>query len=322
MIDFDRLRGDLTGFASDEWIAELFAVSQYKLSDDAHGDLPRWREAIASLPDSGKHAFDLSSPAVAAHIDWDEREQGLARENLLRLSPWRKGPFNIGDIAIDSEWRSDLKWSRFENAISPLHDRRILDVGSGNGYYALRMRGLGARLILGIDPTLLFVAQFAALTHFMRAEPVHILPLRLNELPKSAPLFDTTFSMGVLYHQRDPFEHLQQLKETLRSDGELVLETLIAPGDASDVVIPENRYARMRNVWHLPTAGRLSEWLGESGFTEVRVVDQTHTKWEEQRSTEWMSFESLREALDPSDSSKTVEGLPAPLRAIVVCKSS
>ena len=322
MIDVDQLHGDLTGFASDEWIAALVAVSQDKLSDDAHGDLPRWREAIASLPDSGKHAFDLSSPSVSARIDWDDREQGLARENLLQLSPWRKGPFNIGDIEIDSEWRSDLKWSRFENAISPLHDRRILDVGSGNGYYALRMRGLGARLILGIDPTILYVAQFAALTHFMQTEPVHILPLRLHELPADSPLFDTTFSMGVLYHQRDPLEHLRQLKETLRSDGELVLETLIAPGDASDVVIPEGRYARMRNVWHLPTAKRLTEWLIESGFTEVRVVDQTHTKYEEQRSTEWMSFESLREALDPFDSSKTVEGLPAPLRATVVCNRS
>jgi len=320
MIDVDRLRDDLTGFASDEWITALIAVSQEKISDDAHGDLPRWRETIASLPESGKHEFDLTLPAVTARIDWAEKARRQARENLLRLSPWRKGPFDIGNIRIDSEWRSDLKWSRFENAISPLADRRVLDVGSGNGYYALRMRGLNARLILGIDPTLLYVAQFAALTHFMQAEPVHILPLRLNELPESLPLFDTTFSMGVLYHQRDPFEHLQQLKETLRSDGELVLETLIAPGDSSGVVIPEGRYARMRNVWHLPTARRLTEWLSETGFIDTRIVDQTFTRCEEQRSTEWMSFESLHEALDPSDSNKTVEGLPAPLRAIIVCK--
>ena len=182
------------------------------------------------------------------------------------------------------------------------------------------MRGLGARLVVGIDPTLLFVIQFAALTHFMQPEPVYVLPLRLHELPDAEPGFDTTFSMGVLYHQRNPIEHLMQLRNTLCDDGELVLETLIVTGQESEVVVPVERYARMRNVWHLPTLKRLEEWLLEAGFVDIRVVDQTETSTDEQRSTEWMPFESLREALDPSDPARTVEGLPAPLRAVLVCK--
>ena len=241
--------------------------------------------------------------------------------SLLQLAPWRKGPFDIAGISIDSEWRSDLKWDRLSRCISPLTGRRILDVGSGNGYYALRMRGAGAKLVLGVDPTILFVAQFTAIQHFMRAEPVHILPLRLHELPGTPALFDTTFSMGVLYHQRDPLQHLHQLKQSLRRDGELVLETLILPGESSDVLVPEDRYARMRNVWHLPTRLRLSEWLAESGFADIRTIDQTITTIEEQRATGWMPFESLAEALNPADFRKTVEGLPAPLRMIVVCRN-
>jgi tRNA (mo5U34)-methyltransferase len=51
------------------------------------------------------------------------------------------------------------------------------------------------------------------------------------------------------------------------------------------------------------------------------MVAVTDTTVHEQRSTEWMPFESLAEALDPDDPSRTIEGLPAPMRAIVICKS-
>ena len=322
LFDFDRLRENLVGFSSDDWISKLIDLSQQKTRDAAHGNLSDWRKTLCKLPDAGNHEFDLCSAAVASHFDWTEETKREARDTLLDLVPWRKGPFDIGGIEIDTEWRSNLKWQRLKNCISPLSDRRILDVGCGNGYYALRMRGAGARLVIGIDPTLLFVIQFIALTHFMTDEPVHVLPLRLHELPASGPLFDTTFSMGVLYHQRDPIEHLTQLKQTLRKNGELVLESLIIPGDTSELIIPEARYARMRNVWHLPTVKRLEEWLGDAGFSNIRVIDQTVTTTDEQRTTEWMPFESLQQALDPSDTSQTVEGLPAPLRVILVCKNA
>ena len=60
------------------------------------------------------------------------------------------------------------------------------------------------------------------------------------------------------------------------------------------------------------------DWLAGAGFTDGRVVDITRTTLDEQRSTEWMRFESLREALDPRDPLRTVEGHPAPVRAIVI----
>lgn len=320
MLNFDRLRHDLSAIAPDDWISNVIDLSATRLADKAHGNLADWRDALRSLPHVSVQPFDLDSPRITGHLDWPDDTLQLARSNLLKLLPWRKGPFDIGGIHIDSEWRSDLKWRRVSTSIERLTGRRILDVGCGNGYYALRMRGQGANLVLGIDPTVLFVVQFAAITHFMRQEPVHVLPLRLHELPVPVPEFDTTFSMGVLYHQRKPLEHLTQLLHSLRAGGELVLETLILPGAASEVVFPEDRYARMRNVWHLPTQGRLLEWLGESGFTRIRTIDQTLTTPTEQRSTEWMPFESLREALDPADPRKTIEGLPAPLRIVITCQ--
>ena len=321
MLDCERLGLDLSGCAADDWVSDLVNVSRDNLNDSKHGNLPGWRAVLESLPDVGKHRFELTTPSVKTRFDWPGQAMNQARQSLLQLAPWRKGPFDIAGISIDTEWRSDLKWDRLSKAISPLSDRRILDVGCGNGYYALRMRGAGAKLVLGVDPTILFVVQFAAIRHFMQAEPVHVLPLRLQELPGPPALFDTTFSMGVLYHQRDPLQHLLQLKQTLRRDGELVLETLIVPGESSEVVVPEDRYARMRNVWHLPTRLRLTEWLAESGFTDIRCINETFTTTGEQRATEWMPFESLTDALDPADSRKTVEGLPAPLRIIVVCRN-
>lgn len=320
MVDFERLRRDLSGRAPDDWIASVTDLCSIRLADKAHGNLPGWREALNSLPNVGEQPFSLDSPCISGQFDWPHDALQLARESLEKLIPWRKGPFDIGGIHIDSEWRCDLKWQRVGDSIEPLAGRTILDVGCGNGYYALRMRGQGAKLVLGVDPTVLFVVQFAAITHFMRQEPVHVLPLRLQELPAPVPEFDTTFSMGVLYHQREPLEHLAQLRRTLRAGGELVLETLIVPGEASAVVVPADRYARMRNVWHLPTQLRLFEWLSESGFTRIRSIDQTLTTVAEQRSTQWMPGESLRGALDPADPRKTIEGLPAPLRIVVTCK--
>jgi len=322
MLDYGRLSQDLSGCAADDWVAALAGLSRDRLSDRAHGNLPAWCELLGSLPDVGRHRFDLKTSSVKARFDWPDQAFNPTREALLQLSPWRKGPFDIAGIRIDAEWRSNLKWDRLGSVISPLAGRRILDVGCGNAYYALRMRGAGARLVLGIDPTILFIVQFAAIQHFMQAEPVHVLPLRLHEIPRPAMLFDTTFSMGVLYHQRDPVQHLHQLKQTLRRDGELVLETMIVPGASSEVVVPDGRYARMRNVWQLPTRLRLSEWLAEAGFADIRGIEPTCTTIEEQRTTEWMPFESLAEALDPADSRKTVEGLPAPLRMIIVCRKA
>lgn len=194
----------------------------------------------------------------------------------------------------------------------------MLDVGSGNGYYALRMLGAGADCVIGVDPTLLFVMQFRALQHFLPELPVHVLPLRSSELPHASKAFDTVFSMGVLYHQRSPLEHLRELRDQLKPGGELVLETLVLPGDQAFARTPEDRYARMRNVWLLPSIAELTTWLQRSGFREPHCADLTATTSEEQRSTEWMTFESLREALDPADDRRTVEGWPAPLRAILI----
>jgi len=297
MLDYPGLAECLNSIGLDSWMSEIEPLLRARLDARAHGDFERWNKALDAL----RHSSD---PAET-------------RALLLQLSPWRKGPFNVGGVEIDAEWRSDLKWARLADGIAPLQGRNVLDVGSGNGYYALQMRAAGAKLVIGVDPTLLYVLQFLAINHFEQDRSVFILPLRLQELMLPARRFDTTFSMGVLYHQRSPVDHLRQLRDTLRPDGQLVLETIFIPGDESYACTPADRYARMNNVWLLPTVAELTTWLRRSGFKDVEVIDTTVTTADEQRSTEWMTFESLADALDPDDHGKTVEGWPAPRRVVV-----
>jgi tRNA (mo5U34)-methyltransferase len=302
----------------DHWKTELGPLLQKRLSASAHGDIGRWQSMLDSLPPVEKTQGQFTSDAVTVGSGaLSDDAAATARHSMLGLAPWRKGPFNVGGIEIDAEWRSNLKWDRLQDSIAPLADRNVLDVGCGNGYYALRMRGAGARCVLGVDPTLLHIMQFLAVCHFMLDEPVVLLPLRLHEIPQQSRAFDTTFSMGVLYHQRSPVDHLRQLKGTLRQGGQLVLETLYMPGEESYACTPVERYARMRNIWLLPTVAELTTWLQRSGYDDIEVIDQAVTTVGEQRSTEWMSFESLRESLDPKDLTRTVEGWPAPQRVVV-----
>jgi tRNA (mo5U34)-methyltransferase len=303
MIDYPSLWQCLTDLGLDNWRAHCEPLLQERLSDAGHGDFKRWRRVIENLD------------------TLDEDDSTAIRESLMSLSPWRKGPFKIGNVVIDAEWQSDLKWNRLQDGIAPLDDRNVLDVGCGNGYYALQMWAAGARSVVGIDPTILTVMQFRAISRFSAAKRVFVLPLRLHELPEISDAFDTTFSMGVLYHQRSPIDHLRQLRSTLRPGGQLVLETLFMPGEDSFARTPTDRYARMRNVWLLPSVAELRTWLQRSGFVDVQIIDETITTTNEQRSTEWMTFESLAEALDPTDPSRTVEGWPAPRRVVAIANA-
>lgn len=317
-----ELRDDLASLGLESWFATLQPLLDERLAGSAHGDMPAWLDVLHALPKVEKSSATLTADAV--HLlarDLPPEQQQAIRTALLQLIPWRKGPFNIGGVHIDSEWRSDLKWHRVQQALEPLTGKRVLDVGCGNGYYALRMLGAGASCVIGVDPTLLYIMQFRALQHFLPPLPVHILPLRSQELPTPAAAFDTVFSMGVLYHQRSPLDHLRELRGHLRPGGELLLETLVLPGSGAFARTPEDRYARMRNVWLLPSVAELTVWLQRCGFANVRCTDLTATTTDEQRSTEWMPFESLREALDAAQPGLTVEGWPAPLRAIIAASA-
>jgi len=292
-----------------DWSA-LADLGWQQLENNTHGDLPQWLDAIGKLP-CGDGFSDLNRNApMLGHTSANPER---LRELLMELHPWRKGPLELAGIRIDTEWRSDWKWDRLASHLD-LQDRQILDIGCGNGYFGLRMLGAGAKLVVGIDPTMVFVMQWLAMQKLAPGLSNYVLPLGIEDLPEDTGGFDTVFSMGVLYHRRKPVEHLEQLKKLTRPGGQLVLETLIIDGEGKNTLEPEGRYARMRNVHAIPSVATLKGWLEQAGLPGFRVLDISKTTVEEQRSTDWMTFESLRECLDPDNPARTIEGHPAPLR--------
>jgi len=286
-----------------------------------HGDFAGWVEALKSLPHIEPESFDLGSKVrIGEPGQCSEAERDSLAQTLMRLQPWRKGPFELFGIHMDTEWRSDWKWDRLKDHIAPLENRSVLDVGCGNGYHCWRMAGAGARFVLGVDSHLLFTMQYWAIRHFLKTPPVFVAPLALEDLPPDLNAFDTVFSMGVLYHRRSPFDHLYGLKDCLRRGGQLVLETLVIEGAEGMTLVPQGRYARMPNVWFLPSCDTLHEWLKKAGYRNIHLLNVSKTTIEEQRTTPWMTFESLPQALDHDNPAITIEGYPAPERAIFIAE--
>jgi len=322
MTDYSKLYAMLEGSQLAPWL-ETLPATVAALFERGHGDLARWQSAVDAMPRMRPSSIDLCADSVriGEASDVDETTRAEIERQLRIMHPWRKGPYSVFGVDIDTEWRSDWKWQRLKGHITPLAGRYVLDVGCGNGYHGWRMAGEGAALVAGVDPTMLFVMQYQALQQYMPETPVYVLPLGVEQMPPKLGGFDTLFSMGVLYHRRSPIEHLYELRSLLRPGGELVLETLVIEGDQNTVLVPEGRYARMRNVWFIPSALALEGWLRRCGFRSVRLADVTATTVEEQRSTAWMTFESLPDFLDPDNRALTVEGLPAPRRATLVAEA-
>lgn len=324
MIDTDNLYPLLTVKQADAWIDILPSQLTAALHPSRHKMLPIWQLQMENLPNfpTVERILTTDTIRIGLHSDIPDEDRSNLETQLRNLLPWRKGPFDLFGINIDTEWRSDWKWRRLEQHITPLTDRLVLDVGCGNGYFCWRMLGAGAKSVIGIDPLLLNVMQFLFIRKlYGSTPPVFVLPLGIEDLPDNLKLFDTVFSMGVLYHRRSPIDHLLELKGCLKPGGELILETLIIDGDTGVVLMPEDRYAGMRNVWFIPSSQTLISWLKRCGFFNIRLVDITTTTTEEQRSTTWMPYHSLKDNLDPINSTLTIEGLPAPKRAIFLAQT-
>lgn len=321
MSRFQSFYQQIAGNKLQNWLETLPSQLKRWEQDALHGDFKQWQKVLDHLPVAPKNHIELKQKVEFGLPEDLSDGQKQRLEVLLRqLMPWRKGPFTLHGLTIDTEWRSDWKWDRVLPHISALKHRTVLDVGCGSGYHLWRMKGEGAEFVVGIDPSQLFYCQFEAIKHFNPDPTVHLLPIGIDEMPE-LKAFDTVFSMGVLYHRRSPIDFLAQLKHQLRPGGELVLETLVIEGDEQAVLVPTDRYAKMRNVWFIPSTAALLLWLQRVGFKDAKVVDLSVTSLDEQRKTSWMENESLIDFLDPTDHSKTIEGYPAPLRAVIVAQA-
>lgn len=306
------------------WADELESLLEAKEYFQRHRDRKSqaYIEIIENLKQLPPITCQLNQDWVTIGKEGDLPPQSAEQvlHALYGLRPWRKGPFNVFGTAVDTEWVSSLKWNRLTSHIAPLKGRRVLDIGSSCGYYLFRMCSQQPKLLLGLEPYATFYYQFCFLQKLIQAENCYTVPAKFEELPLLEGYFDSVFHMGVLYHVRSPLDTLIQIRRTLRRGGELVLETLVIPGTDYLALSPQDRYAKMNNVYFLPTVNCLTSWLEKAGFTNVRCIDVTRTTSDEQRKTAWVQTESLADFLDADDEMRTVEGHPAPRRALMIAE--
>lgn len=165
MIDYTQLYQGLQHIPELRgWLTQLPQQVAENLSPHRWGDLPDWRAAVEALPDIAPSSIELgNSVRIGQASDASPEQLQLLEQELRKLHPWRKGPWEIFGLPIDTEWRSDWKWDRVLPHLAPMENRLVLDVGCGNGYHCWRSYGAGARRVIGIDPSAKFVAQFYAL---------------------------------------------------------------------------------------------------------------------------------------------------------------
>jgi tRNA (mo5U34)-methyltransferase len=318
LFDRERLYNRLKVEGQGAWADELRSKTQNAIAKDRHGNLATWMDAWNQLPAAVDRRLIADRDAVTIEGQLSDEDKVSLQQKLMAFHPWRKGPFELFGTEIDTEWRSCLKWDRLTPHVD-FQKCRVLDVGCGNGYYGWRILQAGANLVVGFDPFLLFLMQFEVVRRYADPAAEHyVLPLTDQDIPTRLNFFNVTLSMGVLYHRTSPIDHLQALWHSLRTGGTLVLETLIIETDAITCLMPEDRYAKMRNVWFIPSIPMLLLWLKRTGFKDIQVIDVSATTVAEQRRTAWMTFESLADYLDPADPSRTIESYPAPVRAMVV----
>ena len=266
---------------------------------------------------------DLSSEAVTIgeHQDLTAVEHATLEKLLHQLIPWRKGPYRFFGHEVDAEWRSNLKWDRVLKSGVKLEDKIVADIGCSSGYYMCRALAKHPRNILGIDPSEKFYYAFQLIQRFVQAPRMQYELFGVEHMGYFKRVFETVLCMGILYHHRDPLGLLSEIRDSMISGGEILIETQAIPGDEPVCLCPPGRYAKARNVYFLPTAECVAAWLKKSRFVDIEIVSSLKVEPGEQRSTAFAPFQSLEDFLDPEDDSRTLEGFDAPLRVMLTAKA-
>ena len=252
--------------------------------------------------------------------DFSSDENSLILQCAKKLIPWRKGPFSVCGIDIDSEWQSNIKYNIVKNHLN-IENKIVADVGCNNGYYMFRMLEKNPKKLVGFDPSPLFKLQFDVVNHFAKSDIIYEL-LGVEHIEYYEHKFDFIVMMGVLYHRTDPISTLKSLSRALNKNGEILIDTFMIDGEEDMVLTPKDRYSKIPNVYFVPTVNALKNWLSRAGFGDFELIDIKKTGFDEQRATAWSFEQSLEDYLDPNDASKTVEGYPAPKRVYLKARKA
>ncbi len=279
------------------------------------------RDAVENIKHINTSNVDinLNDWVTAKSKDKLSNEDFTTLENSAKaLIPWRKGPFNLCGLEIDSEWQSNLKYNMLRPYFN-LKEKCVADVGCNNGYYMFRMLEDKPKKLVGFDPSAIFKTQFDFVNHFIKSDIKYEM-LGVEHLEHYETKFDMIFMLGVLYHRADPIGSLKSLNRALNKNGEIIVDSFMIDGDDEVCLVPNDRYAMIPNIYFIPTVNCFKNWLNRAGFKDIEVLEITTTDDKEQRVTPWTFGMSLDDFRDPADPTKTIEGYPAPKRVYLKAK--
>ncbi len=258
--------------------------------------------------------FDKDHVTIGARAEIDDQLHQKVYTVLKEFMPWRKGPFDVFGIEVDAEWQSQRKWARVAPVLPDLTDKVIADIGCSNGYYMFRMAAQKPKCVLGFEPYVQHYFAFKTLNQLAGQKNLFIEPFGVEDITMFAETFDVVFLMGIIYHRISPIEMLRDIRNSMKSGATLILESQAIPGDDPVALFPEKTYAKVPGTYFVPTASCLANWLGRVGFENVEYFASHPMSSEEQRKTDWMTFESYSDFIDSVNPLLTIEGYPAPIR--------
>jgi tRNA (mo5U34)-methyltransferase len=279
----------------------------------------RYRQPFLQLSEYRAKHVDCSRDSIiigkAEEVSDHERQQ--ITEQLKAFIPWRKGPFSVFGVNIDAEWRSERKWQRLLPELPDLKDKVIADIGCNNGYYMFRMADSKPRLVLGFEPSVQHYYCFKALNAMAGRQEIDIDLLGVEHLTLFDNCFDVIFLMGIIYHRPSPIDTLRDILSALKPGGTLLVESQAIPGEAPFALFPDETYAKVPGTYFVPTGNCLCNWMKKAGFVDINLFCSHPMSSAEQRQTDWMTFESYNDFIDPANRQLTVEGYPAPYRVFI-----
>ncbi|EPE7020328.1 tRNA 5-methoxyuridine(34)/uridine 5-oxyacetic acid(34) synthase CmoB [Campylobacter upsaliensis] len=252
----------------------------------------------------------------SVELTTDKSQSPLIEKLALSLKPWRKGPFKIDDLFIDTEWQSFIKFDILKPFMCNIKDKVVADVGCNNGYYMFKMLEFSPKQIIGFDPSLKYHLQFKLINALAKTN-IKFELLGVEDLPNYAVKFDVIFCLGVIYHRSDPIKMLKDLKKALKLGGIVFLDTMYIESDEEIALVPQNTYSKIPNIYFVPSIKALKNWCLRAGFKNFEVLATKKTDKEEQRKTAWIDSYSLENFLDPENENLTCEGYEAPKRVYV-----
>lgn len=299
-------------------VLEAHTLKQQWVNQNKKGFL-RYRTPYQNLSDFQAEDIDCTGDIVTIGTEKQlcGKDNALVKDNLKQFMPWRKGPFSVFGTHIDAEWRSERKWQRLENHLPDLAGKTIADIGCNNGYYMFRMTPEKPKFVLGFEPSVQHYYCFKALNSMAGFSNLDIDLLGVEHLSLFPECFDVIFLMGIIYHRSSPMDVLKDILTALKPGGTLILESQAIPGESPVALFPDKTYAKVPGTYFVPTGKCVENWMTRAGYEDVHLFNSHPMSSEEQRKTDWMTFESYEDFVQPDNHDLTIEGYPAPVRILI-----